>query len=276
MIHILCPVLQQNRFLPLPYMPILGFSNSGANKNMVSKIWTNGIQLSDWVGNIVGKGEIALNEQFLLFPHCFLLKRIIVFPFVQISAIIFLFVAEVEEPKIGISGKGLMHLCNTIFQTSCHIIMDYSPLGLYKNLRFDRLQVNGTTSSIFLSMLIFYKNPSSQDKDTKVVPLAARLFKNEAPTAPFHWIPSKPIVCDQTIRKKKSSAKQKTIMAAPVKNKSCRVYDKILPKKSRRSIFNQFFIVHNQLREISGEVLLQAFWLVRNYISKGSTTCDIL
>ena len=32
---------------PLPDMPILGFSNSAANKDMMSKIWTNGIQLSD-------------------------------------------------------------------------------------------------------------------------------------------------------------------------------------------------------------------------------------
>ena len=30
-----------------------------------------GIQLSDLVENIVGKGEIARNEQFLLFPQCF-------------------------------------------------------------------------------------------------------------------------------------------------------------------------------------------------------------
>ena len=29
------------------------------------------IQISDRVGNIVGKGEIACYEQFLLFPHCF-------------------------------------------------------------------------------------------------------------------------------------------------------------------------------------------------------------
>ena len=40
---------------PLPDMPILGSSNSAANKDM-SKIWTNG----DTVG-----------EQFLLFPQCF-------------------------------------------------------------------------------------------------------------------------------------------------------------------------------------------------------------
>ena len=30
-----------------------------------------GIELSDWVENIVGKEEIALYQQFLLFPQCF-------------------------------------------------------------------------------------------------------------------------------------------------------------------------------------------------------------
>ena len=30
-----------------------------------------GMQLSDLVENIVGKEEIACNEQFLLFPQCF-------------------------------------------------------------------------------------------------------------------------------------------------------------------------------------------------------------
>ena len=30
-----------------------------------------GIQLSDWIENIVRKGEIARYEQFLLFPQCF-------------------------------------------------------------------------------------------------------------------------------------------------------------------------------------------------------------
>ena len=52
-------------------MPILGSSNSAANKNMMSKIWTNTVQLSDWVEIIVGKGEIARYEQFLLFPQYF-------------------------------------------------------------------------------------------------------------------------------------------------------------------------------------------------------------
>ena len=57
--------------------------------------------------NIVGKEEIARNEQFLLFPQCFLLDQKIVSPSVNIFDIISLFAAELEEPKIGIRGKGL-------------------------------------------------------------------------------------------------------------------------------------------------------------------------
>ena len=30
-----------------------------------------GIQISNWVENIMGKGEITRYEQFLLFPKCF-------------------------------------------------------------------------------------------------------------------------------------------------------------------------------------------------------------
>ena len=52
--------------------------------------------------NIVGKGEIAHNEQFLLFPQCFLLNQITVFPFIHVFDIISLFAAEFEESKIGI------------------------------------------------------------------------------------------------------------------------------------------------------------------------------
>ena len=52
-------------------MSILGSSNSAANKDMMSKILTMGIQLSDRVENFVGKGEIARYEQFPLFPQCF-------------------------------------------------------------------------------------------------------------------------------------------------------------------------------------------------------------
>ena len=51
--------------------------------------------------NIVEKKEIARNEQFLLFPQCFLLNQKIVSPFVNIYDIISLFAAEMEEPEIG-------------------------------------------------------------------------------------------------------------------------------------------------------------------------------
>ena len=57
--------------------------------------------------DIAGKGEIARNKHFLLIPQCFLLKQIIVSPFVNIFDIISLFAAELLEPKIGISAKVL-------------------------------------------------------------------------------------------------------------------------------------------------------------------------
>ena len=52
-------------------MPILGSSSSAANKDMMVKYGQMWIQLSAWVENIVGKGEIARYKQFLLFPQCF-------------------------------------------------------------------------------------------------------------------------------------------------------------------------------------------------------------
>ena len=49
----------------------------------------------------MGKEEIAFNEQFLLFPQCFLIRKL--YPcFVNIYDIMSLFAAELEEPKIGI------------------------------------------------------------------------------------------------------------------------------------------------------------------------------
>ena len=55
--------------------------------------------------NIVRKGEIAHDEQFLLFPQCFQLNQITVSPFVHIFDIVSIFAAEFEEPKIGLSGE---------------------------------------------------------------------------------------------------------------------------------------------------------------------------
>ena len=52
--------------------------------------------------NIVGKEEIARNEQFLRFAQCFLLNQKMVSPFVNVFVIISLFAAESEEPEIGI------------------------------------------------------------------------------------------------------------------------------------------------------------------------------
>ena len=50
--------------------------------------------------NIVGKGEIARNKQFLLFTQYFLLNQITVSPLVYIFDIISLFAFEFVEPKI--------------------------------------------------------------------------------------------------------------------------------------------------------------------------------
>ena len=52
-------------------------------------------------GKIVVKEEIVRNKQFLLYPQCFLLNQKILSSFVNIFAIISLFAAELEEPKIG-------------------------------------------------------------------------------------------------------------------------------------------------------------------------------
>ena len=55
----------------------------------------------------MGKEEIARNEQFLLFPQCFLFNQKLVSPFINIFDIISLFDAEFVEPKIGMLGIGL-------------------------------------------------------------------------------------------------------------------------------------------------------------------------
>ena len=51
--------------------------------------------------DIMGKGEIARDEQFLLFPQCLLLNQVIASPFVLIFDVISSFACEFEEPKIG-------------------------------------------------------------------------------------------------------------------------------------------------------------------------------
>ena len=56
----------------------------------------------------MGKGEIARNEQFLLFPQCFLPSQIIVSPFIHIFDIISLLAAELVEPNIAILAIGFL------------------------------------------------------------------------------------------------------------------------------------------------------------------------
>ena len=76
--------------------------------------------------NIVGKGEIAHNGQFLLFPQSFLLNQIIVSPLAHIFDITSLFAAEFEEPKIGSSGKGLsLPSANTFNLDKATVIICY-------------------------------------------------------------------------------------------------------------------------------------------------------
>ena len=85
--------------------------------------------------NIVGKEEIAHNEQFLLFQQCFQFYLIIVYPFVHIFDIISLFAAELEEPKIGRTGKGIKLYClvkysqgKTLSLIECYKIYTVKPV----------------------------------------------------------------------------------------------------------------------------------------------------
>ena len=71
----------------------------------------------------MGKGEIARNKQFHPFPQSFLLKQIIVSPFIHIIAIIFLFDAELEKPKIGLSVKELKERFQNILISPCRSAM---------------------------------------------------------------------------------------------------------------------------------------------------------
>ena len=72
--------------------------------------------------NVVGKEEIACHEHFFLFPQYFLLNQKIVSPLVNIFDIISFVAAELEEPKIGLRGKGL-----NLYHTLLRLIDPYSP-----------------------------------------------------------------------------------------------------------------------------------------------------
>ena len=56
---------------PFPKWQILDSSKMKDLADDNFKFDENGRKISKWLENTVGKGEIALYEQFLLFPQCF-------------------------------------------------------------------------------------------------------------------------------------------------------------------------------------------------------------
>ena len=62
-------IMQQEE--PFPNRQVLDLSKLEEFADDNFKFDKNGRNLSMWVENIVGKGEIARYEQFLLFPRCF-------------------------------------------------------------------------------------------------------------------------------------------------------------------------------------------------------------
>ena len=96
--------------------------------------------------NIVGKEEIAHNEQFLLFPQCFLLNPIIVSPFVHIYDIISLFATELEKSKIGISSNGLIFISDDFQQK----FVDEVFTGLVKMLQHVKVSAYGRDAAMEL------------------------------------------------------------------------------------------------------------------------------
>ena len=58
------------------------------------------------IENIVGKGEIALNKQFLLFPQCFLLNQIIVPLFVHTLTSYLYLLLNLKSVELAYQVKG--------------------------------------------------------------------------------------------------------------------------------------------------------------------------
>ena len=67
------------------------------------------------VKNIVRKGEIACNKQFLLFSQCFLPAMVLIFHFKCISKMSSAICFNLDQSKILSSGNGLMPF-STVFQ----------------------------------------------------------------------------------------------------------------------------------------------------------------
>ena len=64
---------------------------------------------------LLEKEKLLVNDQFPHFQQCFLLNQIIVSSFVH-TFDISLFAAELEDPKIGIYGKGLKFVNMNMFK----------------------------------------------------------------------------------------------------------------------------------------------------------------
>ena len=105
--------------------------------------------------NILGKGKLARNKQFLLFPQCFLLPLITASPFAHIFDIVSLFAAELEEPKIGISGKGFMTLRRKKSHSSVGSVVDLTTDGLRIDPRLGQYSFRGLMRVIATGFIPF-------------------------------------------------------------------------------------------------------------------------
>ena len=101
----------------------------------------------------MGKGEIARNEEFLLFPQCFRLNQITESAFVHIFDIISLFAAAFEEPKIGISRKELRMALFTFWQLH-HLLWKYNISYNIRMASLDQLAFVKPWTSSFVVLLI--------------------------------------------------------------------------------------------------------------------------
>ena len=68
-------IIQLSVIYPFPNDKFLDCSKLKEIANDNFKFDVMGKKFSRWVKNTVGKGEIARNEQFLLFPQCFQKKK---------------------------------------------------------------------------------------------------------------------------------------------------------------------------------------------------------
>ena len=71
-LKMLLELSHQDDFNPLPHMPILGSSNSAANKDMVSKILTDGETVITLSRKHCGKRKNCLSRAIFPFPTMFL------------------------------------------------------------------------------------------------------------------------------------------------------------------------------------------------------------